>query len=148
MDFEEYGPWARKAVEWTQDYHRTIRDRKVRAPLKPGAIAAKLPAAPPEAAEPMEEIFADFERIIPDGMTHWQHPRFFAYFPSNAAPASILAEQLANAISSNLLIWQASPAGTEMETRMVDWLRQALGLPDGMRGLIQDLPPPPHFAPH
>lgn len=138
MDFEEYGPWARKAVEWTQDYHRNIRDRKVRAPLKPGAIAAKLPAAPPEAAESMEEIFADFERIIPDGMTHWQHPRFFAYFPSNAAPASILAEQLANAISSNLLIWQASPAGTEMETRMVDWLRQALGLPDGMRGLIQD----------
>ncbi|MEX2518197.1 MAG: pyridoxal-dependent decarboxylase [Paracoccaceae bacterium] len=138
MDFEEYGPWAKRAVDWTTDYHRTLRERKVRAPLTPGAVAAKLPESPPEAAELMETIFADFERIVPDGMTHWQHPRFMAYFPSNAAPASILAEQLANAMSSNCLIWQASPAGTEMETKMVDWLRQALGLPDGHRGLIQD----------
>ena len=138
MDFDSYGPWARRAVDWTLDYHRTIRERPVRAPLTPGATLAKLPEAPPEAAEPMEAIFADFERIVPEGMTHWQHPRFMAYFPSNAAPASILAEQLANAISANLLIWQASPAGTEMETRMVDWLRQALGLPEGFRGLIQD----------
>lgn len=138
MDFEEYGPWAKRAVDWTTEYHRTIRDRKVRAPLTPGSVAAKLPEHPPEAAESMETIFADFERIVPDGMTHWQHPRFMAYFPSNAAPASILAEQLVNAMSSNCLIWQASPAGTEMETKMVDWLRQALGLPDGFRGLIQD----------
>lgn len=138
MDFDEYGDWAKRAVDWTVDYHRTIRDRPVRAPLNPGATLAQLPEAPPETAEPMEAIFADFERIVPGGMTHWQHPRFMAYFPSNAAPASILAEQLANAISANLLIWQGSPAGTEMETRMVDWLRQALGLPAGMKGLIQD----------
>ncbi|WP_340109155.1 pyridoxal phosphate-dependent decarboxylase family protein [Pikeienuella sp. HZG-20] len=138
MDFDEYGAWGKRAVDWTVAYHKTIRDRKVRAPLTPGAVAAQLPAAPPEAAEPMAEIFADFERIVPDGVTHWQHPRFMAYFPANAAPASILAEQLANAISANCLIWQASPAGTEIETRMVDWLRQALGLPEGYRGLIQD----------
>ena len=138
MDFKEYGEWSKKAADWTVDYYATLRDRPVRAPLTPGATAAQLPDSPPESAEAMEDIFADFERIVPDGMTHWQHPRFMAYFPSNAAPASMLAEQLANAMSSNLLIWQASPAGTEMETRMVDWLRQAVGLPEGFRGLIQD----------
>ncbi|MGB0412438.1 MAG: pyridoxal phosphate-dependent decarboxylase family protein [Pikeienuella sp.] len=120
------------------EYYQGLRGRKVRAGLKPGAIAAQLPLSPPDQPESMDDIFADFERIVPDGMTHWQHPRFLAYFPSNAAPASMLAEQLANAMSSNCLIWQASPAGTEMETRMVDWLRQAVGLPEGFKGLIQD----------
>ncbi|QIE54324.1 aspartate aminotransferase family protein [Pikeienuella piscinae] len=138
MDFDEYGPWAKRVVDWTLDYHRTIRERKVRAPLTPGAVAGQLPESPPELAEPMETIFADFERIVPDGMTHWQHPRFMAYFPSNAAPASMLAEQLVNGIAANCLLWQTSPAGTEIETRMIDWLRQALGLPAGWRGLIQD----------
>ncbi len=138
MDFEDYGPWAKKAVDWTVEYRRTLRDRPVRAPLVPGATLRQLPEAPPETAEPMEAIWADFERIVPDAMTHWQHPRFMAYFPANAAPASLLAEQLANAMASNLLLWQASPAGEEMETRMVDWLRQALGLPEGWTGLIQD----------
>lgn len=138
MDMNEYAAWAKRAADWTAEYHGSLRERKVRAPLVPGAIAGQLPAAPPEEAEPMETIFADFERIVPPGMTHWQHPRFMAYFPSNAAPASMLAEQLTTAFSSNCLIWQASPAGTEMETRMVDWLRQAVGLPEGWRGLIQD----------
>ncbi|MEM7545265.1 MAG: pyridoxal-dependent decarboxylase [Pseudomonadota bacterium] len=138
MDIDDYGAWARRAADWTVSYYRGLRDRKVRAPLTPGTIADQLPISPPETAEPMEAIFGDFERIVPDGMTHWQHPRFMAYFPSNAAPASMLAEQLANAIASNCLIWQASPAGTEIETRMIDWLRQALGLPEGFRGLIQD----------
>ena len=86
----------------------------------------------------MEAIWADFERIVPDGMTHWQHPRFFAYFPANAAPASMLAEQLVNAMASNALIWQTSPAATEIEQVMVDWLRQAVGLPQGFVGTIHD----------
>lgn len=138
MDMKEYNTWAKRAADWTLAYYQGLRGRKVRADLTPGAIAAQLPLSPPDQAEAMEDIFADFERIVPDGMTHWQHPRFLAYFPSNAAPASMLAEQLANAMSSNCLIWQASPAGTEMETRMVDWLRQAVGLPEGFKGLIQD----------
>lgn len=138
MNIAELSAWSKRVADWTADYYRGLRDRPVRAPLVPGAVAAQLPAAPPEAAEAMETIFADFERIVPDAVTHWQHPRFMAYFPSNAAPASILAEQLANAISANCLIWQACPAGTEMETVMVDWLRQAVGLPDGWKGLIQD----------
>ncbi|MEO0362472.1 MAG: pyridoxal-dependent decarboxylase, partial [Pseudomonadota bacterium] len=138
MEIDDYGEWAKRAADWTVDYRKGLRDRPVRAPLEPGATLAALPEAPPETPEPMEAIFADFERIVPGAMTHWQHPRFMAYFASNAAPASMLAEQLANAMAANCLIWQTSPAGTEMETRMVDWLRQAVGLPEGFRGLIQD----------
>jgi aromatic-L-amino-acid decarboxylase len=101
-------------------------------------VARQLPQSAPEAAEPMAAIWADFERIVPGGMTHWQHPRFFAYFPANAAPASMLAEQLVNAMGCNALIWQTSPAATEIETVMVQWLRAAVGLPEGFSGTIHD----------
>ena len=86
----------------------------------------------------METIFADFDRIVPPGLTHWQHPRFFAYFPANASPASMLAEQLANAIAAQGMLWQTSPAVTEIEQVMVDWLRQSLGLPGEFTGTIHD----------
>ena len=76
----------------------------------------------------MEAIWADFDRIIPGAMTHWQHPRFFAYFPANASPASMLAEQLANAMAAQGMIWQTSPAATEVEQVMIGWLAGALGL--------------------
>ncbi|WP_417497718.1 pyridoxal phosphate-dependent decarboxylase family protein [Maricaulis sp.] len=138
MDLQQYGLWARRIADWTVDYLGNLRDRPVRAQTQPGDILRQLPAAPPEDAEAMEQIFADFEAIVPDGMTHWQHPRFFAYFPANAAPASMLAEQLTAAMAAQCMLWQTSPAATEMETRMVDWMRQALGLPDGFRGVIQD----------
>jgi aromatic-L-amino-acid/L-tryptophan decarboxylase len=138
MDHEDLRHWSKRAADWAADYHAALRDRPVRAPLVPGAIARKLPPSPPEEPEAIEAIWADFERIVPDGMTHWQHPRFFAYFPANAAPASMLAEQLVNAMASNALIWQASPAATEVEQVMVDWLRQAVGLPDGFVGTIHD----------
>ncbi len=97
-----------------------------------------LPASPPELPESVEEIFADFERWVPDAMTHWQHPRFFAYFSANAAPASMVAENLASVMAAQCMLWQTSPAATEMEIRMVDWMRQALGLPEGWQGVIQD----------
>lgn len=138
MDHEGLRHWSKRAADWAADYHATLRDRPVRAPLVPGAIARQLPGNAPERPEPMEAIWADFQRIVPDGMTHWQHPRFFAYFPANAAPASMLAEQLVNAMACNALIWQASPAATEVEQVMVDWLRQALGLSEGFVGTIHD----------
>jgi len=138
MKREDYLEWARRAAQWSADYLATLRDRPVRAQTEPGATAAKLPREPPEQAEDMETIFADFERIVPDAMTHWQHPRFFAYFAANAAPVSMIAEQLANTIAAQCMLWQTSPAATEIETRMVDWLRQALGLPAGFSGVIQD----------
>jgi len=138
MDHDDLRDWSKRAADWAHAYHAGLRDRPVRAPLVPGAVARQLPPGPPEAAEAMEAIWADFERIVPDGMTHWQHPRFFAYFPANAAPASMLAEQLVNAMASNALIWQTSPAATEIEQVMVDWLRQAVGLPQGFVGTIHD----------
>ena len=138
MNHEDLRHWAKRAADWTADYHATLGERPVRAPLTPGAVAAELPDTAPETAEPMETIFADFERIVPGAMTHWQHPRFFAYFPANAAPASMLAEQLANAMAANCLLWQTSPAATEMEQVMIRWLRAALGLAEHFTGTIHD----------
>jgi aromatic-L-amino-acid/L-tryptophan decarboxylase len=138
MDHDELRHWSKVAADWAHGYHEGLRDRPVRAPMSPGAIAAQLPVHAPEAPEAAAVIFDDFTRIVPPGMTHWQHPRFFAYFPANAAPASMLAEQLANAMACNALIWQTSPAATEIEQVMVGWLRQALGLPEEFTGTIHD----------
>ena len=138
MKYEDLKEWSVKAANWADEYFAGLRDRPVRAQVDPGAVAGKIPVSPPHSPEDMEQIFADFVQLIPDAMTHWQHPRFFAYFNSNAAPASMLAEQLANTISAQCMLWQTSPAATEMETVMVDWMRQALGLPEGFRGVIQD----------
>jgi aromatic-L-amino-acid decarboxylase len=134
---EHWGYWARRAVDWGEDYLATIEGRPVRARTEPGAVARLLPEAPPEAPEPMETIFADFERIVPDAMTHWQHPRFFAYFPANAAPASQVAEILVATMAAQCMLWQTSPAATEIETRMVAWMAKALGL-EGFSGVIQE----------
>jgi aromatic-L-amino-acid/L-tryptophan decarboxylase len=138
MDRSEFRDWSRKAADWGVDYRLSLRERPVRAQTKPGAVFNAVPENPPEHPESMEEIFADFERLIVPGMTHWQHPRFFAYFPANAAPASIVAEQLVTAMAAQCMLWQTSPAATELETRTIDWLRRALGLPDGFSGVIQD----------
>jgi len=110
----------------------------VRAQTQPGDIAAQIPTVAPDEAESMESIMADFEQIIPPGMTHWQHPRFFAYFPSNAAPAAMIAEQLATSMAAQCMLWQTSPSATELEQRMVQWLRQAVDLPDTFDGVFQD----------
>ena len=138
MDWDEFARWGRHIADWGRDYHMSLRLRPVRAPVKPGEIAAQLADGPPEKPEPMERIFADFERVVVPGMTHWQHPRFFAYFPANAAPPSMLAEFLVTTLAAQCMLWQTSPAATEMETRVVDWLRQALGLDEGFSGVIQD----------
>ena len=138
MNHDDLRHWSKIAADWSHSYHATLRDKPVRAPLIPGAIAGQLPPHAPEQPEPAEVIFADFERIVPPGITHWQHPRFFAYFPANASPASMLAEQLANSIAVQGMLWQTSPAVTEIEQVMIAWLRDALGLPAGMTGTIHD----------
>ena len=138
MNHDDLRDWSKRTADWTHDYYATLAERPVRANTTFGATSAQLPTSPPEHPETPDQIFADFQKLVPDAMTHWQHPRFFAYFPSNASPASIWAEQLANAISAQCMLWQTSPAATEIEEVMVDWLRQALGLPDGFRGTIHD----------
>ena len=138
MDWDEFADWGKHISDWGAEYHKTLRDRPVRAQTALGEIAAQLPDAPPDAPEDMRQIMADFETIVMPGMTHWQHPRFFAYFCANASPPSMLAEQLVNTVAAQCMLWQTSPAATEVEGVMVDWLRQALGLAKGFTGVIQD----------
>ena len=138
MNHDDILPFAHRAADWIADYHRGLRDRPVRAQVAPGALSHALPAAAPEQPEPMDTIFADFKRLVPPALTHWQHPRFFAYFPANAAPASILAEQLVAGIAAQGMLWQTCPAAAEMEEVVVGWLRDALGLPGHFRGTIHD----------
>ncbi|WP_372886798.1 aspartate aminotransferase family protein [Shimia sp.] len=138
MKWDEFAGWGARISEWARGYHQGLRQRPVRAQVAPGEILAQLPVAPPQSAEPMERVFADFENIVLPGITHWQHPRFFAYFPANATPPSMLADYLATVIAPQCMLWQTSPAATEMETRMLQWLRQSLGLADHFEGVIQD----------
>jgi aromatic-L-amino-acid decarboxylase len=138
MDHEALRHWSKVAADWAADYHAGLRDRPVRPCLAPGALRARLPAAAPEAPESPAAIWADFLALVPEAMTHWQHPRFFAYFPANAAPASIWAEQIANAIAAQGMLWQTAPAATEIEEVVTGWLGRALGLPEAWRGVIHD----------
>ncbi len=137
MDWPSFARWGAKIAQWGADYHGGLRDLPVRAPLNPGATLHALPANPPEQGEAMDAIFADFQAQIMPGMTHWQHPRFFAYFPANATPPSMLAEFLTSTIAAQCMLWQTSPAATELETLMMRWLAQAVGLA-GFEGVIQD----------
>ena len=138
MNWDEFEHWGQEIARWAADYHRNIRDLPVRAQTAPGAVAAQLAAKAPETGEDMKQIMADFERIVMPGITHWQHPRFFAYFTANAAAPSMLAEMLVSTIAAQCMLWQTSPAATEMEGVMVRWLRDAMGLPDTFEGVIQD----------
>ena len=103
MDHDDLAHWSKRAADWARDYHAVLRDRPVRPDIAPGDFRKRIEAPVPEAPTPIETVFDDFARLVPAAMTHWQHPRFFAYFPANAAPASMLAEQLANAMASQAL---------------------------------------------
>ncbi len=138
MDIDQFRRQAHDIVDWMADYLQTVEAYPVRAQVKPGEIAERLPAGPPAGPEPMDRIFADFQADILPGVTHWQHPSFFAFFPANASPPSVLAEMLTATLGANCMLWQTSPAGTELETRMMQWLGQMIGLPDGFHGVIQD----------
>lgn len=138
MDIEEFRAQAHRMVDWMADYMAGIESYPVRAQVKPGEIAAKLPDGPPAKSESMDLIFEDFQRDIVPGVTHWQHPSFFAYFTANSSPPSVLAEMLTASLGAQCMLWQTSPAATEMETKVLDWLRQMTGLDDGFAGVIQD----------
>jgi len=125
-------------VDWIADYMDHIEEYPVLAQVEPGEIADRLPKTPPVESEEMEVIFNDFKRILLPGMTHWQHPSFFAYFPANTSEPSVLAEFLTAGLGAQCMVWQTSPAATELEEVVMDWLRQMLGLPEGFSGVIQD----------
>jgi aromatic-L-amino-acid decarboxylase len=133
-----------RTLEWVAEYLSNIEDYPVLAKSAPGEIAAMLPGSAPEEPEPFEAVLADLDRIVVPGTTHWQAPGFFAYFPANASPASILGELVTAGLAVNGMVWVTSPACTEIETVMLDWLAQLLGLPARFAsgseggGVIQD----------
>jgi aromatic-L-amino-acid/L-tryptophan decarboxylase len=134
-DFREDG-YA--AVDWAAKYLESVGEQPVLAQVQPGELSAQLPVAAPEQGEPFANVLRDMDELIVPALTHWQHPRFFAYFAVTASEPGILAELLAAATNQVALHWRASPASTELELRVVDWVRQLLGLPDGWHGHIED----------
>ncbi len=138
MDKESFRRYGYQFIDWLADYFENVEDYPVRSTVNPGEIKAKLPESPPAGGESMDNIFEDFKNIIMPGITHWQHPGWFAYFPANNSPASVLAELLSSGLGAQCMIWQTSPSAAELEEVVMDWLRQMLGLPAGMSGVIQD----------
>lgn len=127
-----------RVAAWIDDYYRDTRRYPVLSRAHPGELVAGLPADAPADGEPFERIFEDFERLIVPGITHWNHPRFFAYFAISAAPVTVLAEALAAALDVNAMLWRTSPAATELEDVTLAWLRRMLGLPDAFHGIVYD----------
>lgn len=138
MDKETFRAFGHQFVDWVVDYMEHTERYPVRSPLQPGDVKQQLPHSPPELGESMERIFDDFKSIVLPGITHWQHPGWFAYFPANNSPPSVLAELLTAGLGAQCMIWQTSPAAAELEEVVMEWLRKALDLPAGMSGCIQD----------
>ncbi len=134
-DFRRYG---HQLVDWMADYFETVARLPVTPPVEPGDVLRRLPSVPPSHGEAFEEIFSDFQSIVLPGMTHWNHPGWFAYFPGNNSPPSVLAEMLTATMGAQCMSWATSPAATELEQMMMQWLRRMLGLPEGFAGVIQD----------
>jgi len=138
MPPEEFRRFGHQVVDWIAGYMEQIRDYPVLARVQPGELTAQLPPAAPETGEPMETVLADFERLILPAVTHWNHPRFHAYFSVSASAPGILAETLIAALNMNGMLWKTSPAATELEQVTLAWLRRWLGLPDSFFGVIHD----------
>ncbi len=126
------------AVDWAARYLERVPELPVMAQVEPGELSAQLPLSAPETGEPFTSVLHDLDELIVPALTNWQHPRFFAYFAITASEPGILAELITAALQQNALNWRSSPASTELELRVVDWVRQLLGLPDGWHGHIED----------
>jgi len=138
MDPEEFRRHAHRVADWIADYLANPSKFPVLARVQPGEISAALPATTPVRGEPFETIFSDFERILVPGITHWNHPGFFAYFAITGSAPGVLAEFLSAALNVQAMLWRTSPAATELEEVTLSWLRQLLGLPSTFEGVIYD----------
>src|SRR5690242_7142929 len=134
-DFREDGA---AALEWTARYLERVGELPVLAQVKPGELSAQLPAAAPEQPEPFADVLRDLDELLLPAFTNWQSPRFFSYFAVTSSEPAILAELIAAALNQVAIVWRASPASTELELRVADWVRQLLGLPEGWHGHIED----------
>ena len=126
------------ALEWAARYLEGVPDLPVRSRMEPGAVRAALPAAPPDEPEPFAAVLEDLDGVLLPGITHWNHPRFFAYFATSGSEPGILAELLAATLNVNAMLWRTSPAATELEELVLDWVAQLMGLPEGLHGHIED----------
>lgn len=138
MHPEDFRRHAHELVDWMADYLAGVGELPVTPPVAPGDIRRRLPPAPPRAGEPFGALFEDFRSLIVPGMTHWNHPGWFAYFPGNNSPPSVLGEMLTATIGAQCMSWVTSPAATELEQVVMDWLRQMVDLPGEFVGSIQD----------
>lgn len=134
-DFKKY---TREIIDWICDYYENIRKYPVKSQVHPREIYNKLPENPSDNPENMEKIFKDFEDIILPGITHWQSPNFYAYFPANSSIPSLLAEILTSALGAQCMKWETSPAAAELEEKVMNWLKKMTELPDFFEGVIQD----------
>jgi aromatic-L-amino-acid/L-tryptophan decarboxylase len=126
------------AIEWAADYLERVGELPVLAPVAPGEVRARLPAHPPQDPEPFSAVLRDIDEIILPGTTHWQHPRYFAYFATASSPPAILAELIAATLNSVAILWRTAPASTELEGLVADWVAELIGLPAGWHGHIED----------
>ena len=138
MTPDEFRTFGHQLIDLIADYRATIADRPVMARTEPGEVASRLPTSPPELPDRFDEVFRDLERIIMPGLSHWQHPSFFGYFPANSSLASVLGDYLSTGLGVLGLSWQSSPALTELEGTVTDWARQMVGLSSSWSGVIQD----------
>ena len=138
MTPDEFRKHAHELVEWMAGYMENVENLPVKSPVAPGEIFKKIPDNPPQFPESFDLVMKDFNEIIMPGITHWQSPDFYAYFPANTSPASILAEMITSTLATQCMIWETSPAAAELEEKMMNWLRDLIGLPDGFEGVIQD----------
>jgi aromatic-L-amino-acid decarboxylase len=129
---------GRAAIDWAADYLERVGELPVLAQVAPGDIRAQLPASAPDEPEPFADVLRDLDEILLPGVTHWQHPRYFAYFATSSSEPAILAELLAAALNSVAILWRTAPASTELEGVVLDWVAQLLGLPAGWHGHIED----------
>ncbi len=135
---EEFRAAARSVAEWVADYRERVEELPVLARVAPGELSALLPRSAPERGGPLDDLLRDLDRLVLPGITHWNHPGFLAYFSSSSSAPGLLAEFVIAALGVNAMLWRTSPAATELELRMVDWLRRLVGLPDGFEGVILD----------
>src|SRR5215510_12261044 len=138
MSSEEFREWGHKLVDWIADYLAHPERYPVLSQVEPGSIRRQLPQSPPEKPEAMGDILRDLEKIIVPGITHWNHPAFFAYFAVTGSGPGILGELLSAAFNVNGMLWRTSPAFTELEEQVLEWLRQMLGLPADFKGIVYD----------
>jgi aromatic-L-amino-acid decarboxylase len=138
MTPEEFRQRGHQLIDWIADYRTNVASLAVMAPVAPGEIRAQLPSAPPDTPESFDAVFSDLEKIILPGLSHWQHPSFFGYFPSNGLLSSVLGDYASTGLGVLGLSWQAGPALTELEEVTTDWMRQMVGLSEACSGVIQD----------